>query len=211
MADVHTREIRSKNVTDIKSKNTKPEMLVRKFLPGRALNYLICFALFQIAIQSCHNRERIKKETKSTATDTVIRFLTINFYPSFTNPCMLHVDRVAKTVMLIVDTTKRFRYLRPGNLSLSLPDFEANTEIKKFYSPAYILSNRIDTTRSLMLDGISFLINYTEGDKEDSIYTGNNFPAQLGNNLLKQVLYLESRTNDKVMKKYLNNLAGYFR
>jgi len=32
MADVHTNEIRSKNMAAIKSKNTKPEMLVRRFL-----------------------------------------------------------------------------------------------------------------------------------------------------------------------------------
>ena len=32
MADVHTKEIRSKNIAAIKGKNTKPEMLVGKFL-----------------------------------------------------------------------------------------------------------------------------------------------------------------------------------
>jgi DNA mismatch endonuclease, patch repair protein len=32
MADVHTKEIRSKNMAAIKGKNTKPDMLVRKFV-----------------------------------------------------------------------------------------------------------------------------------------------------------------------------------
>lgn len=32
MADVHTKEIRSKIMATIKGKNTKPEMLVGKFL-----------------------------------------------------------------------------------------------------------------------------------------------------------------------------------
>lgn len=32
MADVHSKEIRSKNMAAIKSKNTKPEMLVRRFI-----------------------------------------------------------------------------------------------------------------------------------------------------------------------------------
>ena len=32
MTDVHSKEIRSYNMSRIKSKNTKPEMLVRKFL-----------------------------------------------------------------------------------------------------------------------------------------------------------------------------------
>ena len=32
MADVHTREIRSKNMAAIKGKDTKPEMQVRRFL-----------------------------------------------------------------------------------------------------------------------------------------------------------------------------------
>jgi G:T-mismatch repair DNA endonuclease (very short patch repair protein) len=32
MADVHTKEIRSYNMSQIKGKNTKPEMLVRRFL-----------------------------------------------------------------------------------------------------------------------------------------------------------------------------------
>jgi DNA mismatch endonuclease (patch repair protein) len=32
MTDVHSKEIRSYNMSQIKGKNTKPEMLVRKFL-----------------------------------------------------------------------------------------------------------------------------------------------------------------------------------
>ena len=39
MADVHTREIRSKNMAAIKSKNTKPEMLVRRFLHANGFRY----------------------------------------------------------------------------------------------------------------------------------------------------------------------------
>jgi DNA mismatch endonuclease, patch repair protein len=32
MADVHTKEVRSYNMSQIRSKNTKPELVVRKFL-----------------------------------------------------------------------------------------------------------------------------------------------------------------------------------
>ncbi len=39
MADVHTREIRSKNMAAIKGKNTKPEMLVRRFLHANGFRY----------------------------------------------------------------------------------------------------------------------------------------------------------------------------
>lgn len=39
MADVHTKEIRSKNMAAIKSRNTKPEMLVRKFLHANGYRY----------------------------------------------------------------------------------------------------------------------------------------------------------------------------
>ena len=39
MADVHTKEIRSKNMAAIKAKNTKPEMLVRKFLHANGYRY----------------------------------------------------------------------------------------------------------------------------------------------------------------------------
>ena len=39
MADVHTKEIRSKNMAAIKGKNTKPEMLVRKFLHAHGYRY----------------------------------------------------------------------------------------------------------------------------------------------------------------------------
>ena len=39
MADVHTKEIRSKNMAAIKSRNTKPEMLVRKFLHANGFRY----------------------------------------------------------------------------------------------------------------------------------------------------------------------------
>ena len=39
MADVHTKEIRSKNMAAIKAKNTKPEMLVRRFLHANGYRY----------------------------------------------------------------------------------------------------------------------------------------------------------------------------
>lgn len=39
MADVHDKRTRSYNMSRIKGKNTKPEMLVRKFLHGKGLRY----------------------------------------------------------------------------------------------------------------------------------------------------------------------------
>jgi DNA mismatch endonuclease (patch repair protein) len=39
MADVHTKEQRSFNMSQIKSKNTKPEMLVRRFLHANGFRY----------------------------------------------------------------------------------------------------------------------------------------------------------------------------
>lgn len=39
MADVHTKGIRSFNMSRIKSKDTKPEMLVRKFLHANGFRY----------------------------------------------------------------------------------------------------------------------------------------------------------------------------
>ncbi|HZL09469.1 MAG TPA: DNA mismatch endonuclease Vsr [Prolixibacteraceae bacterium] len=39
MADVHSTEIRSYNMSRIKGKNTKPEMLVRKFLFANGFRY----------------------------------------------------------------------------------------------------------------------------------------------------------------------------
>ena len=37
--DVHTRETRSYNMSQIKGKNTKPEETIRKYLLGRGLRY----------------------------------------------------------------------------------------------------------------------------------------------------------------------------
>lgn len=39
MADVHSKETRSYNMSRIKGKNTKPEMLVRKFLFSKGFRY----------------------------------------------------------------------------------------------------------------------------------------------------------------------------
>lgn len=39
MADVHSKETRSYNMSRIKGKDTKPEMLVRKFLFSKGLRY----------------------------------------------------------------------------------------------------------------------------------------------------------------------------
>lgn len=39
MADVHNKETRSYNMSKIKGKDTKPEMLVRKFLHAQGLRY----------------------------------------------------------------------------------------------------------------------------------------------------------------------------
>ncbi len=41
MAEVHTKEIRSKNMAAIKGKNTKPEMLVRRFLHANGFRYTL--------------------------------------------------------------------------------------------------------------------------------------------------------------------------
>lgn len=39
MADVHSKEIRSYNMSKIKGKDTKPEILVRKFLFSEGFRY----------------------------------------------------------------------------------------------------------------------------------------------------------------------------
>jgi hypothetical protein len=39
MADVHTKEQRSFNMSRIKGKDTKPEMLVRRFLHAKGFRY----------------------------------------------------------------------------------------------------------------------------------------------------------------------------
>jgi DNA mismatch endonuclease (patch repair protein) len=39
MADVHNQAIRSKNMSEIKSKDTKPELLIRKALHARGLRF----------------------------------------------------------------------------------------------------------------------------------------------------------------------------
>lgn len=39
MADNHTKEIRSMNISHIRSKNTKPEEIVRKYLFSKGLRY----------------------------------------------------------------------------------------------------------------------------------------------------------------------------
>ncbi len=39
MADVHSKEVRSYNMSRIKGKNTKPEMLVRRFLHKNGFRY----------------------------------------------------------------------------------------------------------------------------------------------------------------------------
>jgi DNA mismatch endonuclease (patch repair protein) len=39
MADVHTKEVRSYNMSQIRSKNTKPELVVRKYLFSNGFRY----------------------------------------------------------------------------------------------------------------------------------------------------------------------------
>ena len=39
MADVHTKEVRSYNMSQIRSRNTKPELLVRKYLFAKGFRY----------------------------------------------------------------------------------------------------------------------------------------------------------------------------
>ena len=41
MADVHDKATRSYNMSQIRSRNTKPEMLVRKFLHSQGFRYLL--------------------------------------------------------------------------------------------------------------------------------------------------------------------------
>ena len=39
MADVHSKEVRSYNMSRIKGKDTKPELIVRKFLFSKGFRY----------------------------------------------------------------------------------------------------------------------------------------------------------------------------
>lgn len=39
MADVHSKEVRSYNMSQIRNKNTKPEIIVRKFLFSKGFRY----------------------------------------------------------------------------------------------------------------------------------------------------------------------------
>ena len=39
MADVHSKELRSFNMSQVKGKDTKPELIVRKFLFASGLRY----------------------------------------------------------------------------------------------------------------------------------------------------------------------------
>jgi hypothetical protein len=57
MADVHSKEIRSKNMAAIKGKNTKPEMLVRGFLHANGFRY----KLHDKALLAKDNKERDEK------------------------------------------------------------------------------------------------------------------------------------------------------
>lgn len=41
MADVHSKEVRSYNMSRIRGKDTKPEMLVRRFLHSQGFRYLL--------------------------------------------------------------------------------------------------------------------------------------------------------------------------
>jgi DNA mismatch endonuclease Vsr len=71
MADVHDKATRSKNMAAIKSKNTKPEMLVRRFLHANGFRYTLhdkkLFGKPDIACLSAdrfyQNIERVLKAT----------------------------------------------------------------------------------------------------------------------------------------------------
>lgn len=39
MTDIHTKEVRSYNLSQIRSKNTKPELVVRKYLFAKGFRY----------------------------------------------------------------------------------------------------------------------------------------------------------------------------
>jgi DNA mismatch endonuclease (patch repair protein) len=52
MADVHTKELRSYNMSRIKGKDTKPEMLVRRFLHANGFRY-------RLHVKNLHGRPDI--------------------------------------------------------------------------------------------------------------------------------------------------------
>lgn len=99
MADIKTKEERSRNIAAIRSKNTKPEMLVRRFLHGARYRYRlhdrtlpgcpdlvspVCapsylfMAVFGTAMKTasisvCQNRMRYFGATKSAAILSAMR------------------------------------------------------------------------------------------------------------------------------------------
>ena len=65
MADNHTKEVRSRNMSHIRSKNTKPEEKVRKYLFSKGFRYRKNVRWNVLVVWECQLKTMVFEETMS--------------------------------------------------------------------------------------------------------------------------------------------------
>ncbi len=104
MADVHDKKTRSYNMSQIKGSNTKPEMLVRKYLHRRGLRYVL------------HNKKLPGKPDL-----TLPKYKTVIFI----NGCFWHGHRDCKYFVLPKTRTEWWKEKIEGTIQRDLNALEA--------------------------------------------------------------------------------------
>ena len=175
--------------------------------------------LITITVISCSDNSRdsnlqstdlAKNQLQKKKIDSISR-VNIHYYPSFTNSSMLQIDRLNNEGLFVVDTMIRFTYGTPDTIKFSIKDMEANTDLEKFWSSAFIQSIRQDTSMLGWTDGMSVYVNFINNGIEDSVYLGNVHPKRVDSVLMEQLNYIQSKTNNRAMNAYIKQVKEYLK
>jgi hypothetical protein len=140
-----------------------------------------------------------------------ITAIEINLLPAFNNHSIISIDKSARTFQFRVDTTvKSYHQGNVGVFSTSVDSLRANAPIDSFYSQTFLDSIKSKPYGSAVRDGLSIYTVVKRDNISDTIESGNVYPKILSANIILQIHYISRTTKDKELKKYLEDLEGYF-
>lgn len=150
------------------------------------------------------------KNSETAAQEERIKNIEIHLYPSFNNYSILTLDNSSNTVKFQVDTAINYRQGKSVMFSVSLDSFRLNTLVDSFYSTSFLKAIRFKTENRGVMDGLSIYTVVHQGNKSDTIDSGNVYPQSLSKNIISQIDYISNSTNDWPLKIYIDELKSYF-
>lgn len=161
----------------------------------------VCYSL---GCRSIGNENSVKDSVQQIET------LKIVLAPAFNHTSHILINNENQTIEFKVDKIKEYRKQVPGDYVANLDSFEKYTLIDSFYSASFLDSIKYNPKYSIWTDGLAVTTIIGTKNHSDTIISGNHYSVLLSENLTSQLNYISNNTKDTVLKKYIEDLIGYF-